>query len=269
MDPVDLTALAAVFGVLVGLAQATTGAGGGILAMPLLIVGLQLSVVQATPIALLGVGLSAGLGATLALRQGRLRYRAAGLIGLAGVLVAPLGTWLAHRLPATPLTLLFAAVLAYVAIRTFREAGKPLDEGSDPEKLPCVLDADRGRFQWTAPCARALIATGGLSGLLSGTFGVGGGFVIVPALARYTNLAQASVVGTSLGVIALVSAGSVGVAAASGLVLWPLALPFTLGSAAGMLLGGRLAGRLPAARLKQAFGVISLLAAAVMVVRVL
>jgi len=104
-------------------------------------------------------------------------------------------------------------------------------------------------------------------GFLSGSLGVGGGFVIVPALARYTNLRLQSVVGTSLGIIALVSAGSVTVATASGLMLWSVATPFAVGSSVGMLLGGTLAGRLPPSRLKQAFGIMSLLAAGVMVMR--
>lgn len=266
---IEPTLLPAVLGVLVGLALALTGAGGGILAMPLLILGLHLSVVQAAPIALLAVGLSAALGAFMAFRERRLRYRAAALIGVVGVIIAPLGTWTAHQIPVAPLTLIFAAVLSYVALRMLREASATKSVIPDSQKLPCVLNPDEGRLFWTARCARSLMLTGGLSGFLSGALGVGGGFVIVPALARYTNLDQTSVVGTSLGVIALVSAGSVGVASASGLVQWTTAIPFALGSFIGMLLGSRLAGRLPPARLKQAFGGISLAAAAMLAARVL
>lgn len=264
MDSLLLTPL---LGALIGLALALTGAGGGILAMPLLILVLHLSVVQAAPVALLAVGLSAALGAWMAFREGRLRYRAAALIGVTGVLASPLGSWLANRVPAKPLTIIFAVVLAYVAMRMIRESQGGGDAVADDEKLPCVLDPARGRLSWTAPCARALMFTGGLSGMLSGALGVGGGFVIVPALARFTNLGQTSVVGTSLGVIALVSAGSVAVASVSGSMNWPVALPFALGAACGMAAGSRLSGRLPPARLKQSFGVISLLAALVMMIK--
>lgn len=265
---IEAALLPAALGAVVGLALALTGAGGGILAMPLLILGLHLTVVQAAPVALLAVGLSAALGACMAFRKRRLRYRAAGLMGVVGVVVAPLGTWVAHQVPVAPMTLIFAAVLSYVALRMIRDAAGADSALADSQKLPCVLNLDEGRLFWTARCARALMMTGGLSGFLSGALGVGGGFVIVPALARYTNLDQKSVVGTSLGVIALVSASSVSVAAASGLMPWPVAIPFVLGSLAGMLLGSRLAGRLPPARLRRAFGVISLLAAAVLVFRV-
>jgi len=259
--------LTAGLGALIGLALALTGAGGGILAMPLLILALHLTVVQAAPIALLAVGLSAALGGLIALREKRLRYRAAGLVGIVGVVTAPLGTWAAQQIPVVPLTLIFSLVLTYVALRMIREAASTGLQVPADRKLPCVLNPDEGRLHWTARCTRALMLTGGVSGFLSGSLGVGGGFVIVPALTRYTNLSLQSVVGTSLGIIALVSAGSVTVAAASGLMLWPVAIPFAVGSIVGMLLGSRLAGRVPPRRLKQAFGVMSLLAAAVMVMR--
>ena len=264
MDP---ALLAVGLGALVGAALALTGAGGGILAMPLLLLGLRLTVTQATPIALMAVGLSAALGAALAFRHGRLRYRAAGLIGISGLISAPLGTWVAHQLPVAALTALFALVLAYVALRMIGEGRHPVPAPSAAAKLPCVIDPEEGRLQWTAPCARALMRTGAVSGALSGALGVGGGFVIVPALHRYTDLATASVVATSLGVIALVSASSVAVAAVSGVVLWSVALPFTLGAALGMGLGSQAAGHLPPALLKQGFGALGLLAAAVLVAR--
>lgn len=263
----ETTLLTTGLGALIGLALALTGAGGGILAMPLLILALHLTVVQAAPIALLAVGLSAALGGLIALREKRLRYRAAGLVSIVGVVTAPLGTWAAQQIPVVPLTLIFSLVLTYVALRMIREAASTSLQVPARRKLPCVLNPEEGRLNWTARCARALMLTGGVSGFLSGSLGVGGGFVIVPALARYTNLSLQSVVGTSLGVIALVSAGTVATAAAAGLMLWPVAIPFALGSSVGMLLGSRLAGRLPPSRLKQSFGVMSLLAAGVMVMR--
>ena len=257
----EAQSLALLLGGLIGLALALTGAGGGILAVPLLVFGLGLSVLQAAPVALVAVGLAAALGAGLALREQQLRYRAAGLIGVTGVLAAPVGVWLAHQLPPAPLSLLFAAVLTHVALRMIREARRPADLSRTREQLPCVLNPEQGRLNWTAPCARALMMTGALSGLMSGALGVGGGFVIVPALTRYTNLDQRSIVGTSLGVIALVSAGSVSIAAVSGTLLWPVALPFAAGSGLGILAGRRLAHRISGPQLRQLFGVVSLGAA--------
>ena len=77
--------LSAGLGSVVGLILALTGAGGAIVAVPLLIFGLHLSVQQAAPIALLAVGLSAGLGAVLGLREGKVRYKAAALMAACGI----------------------------------------------------------------------------------------------------------------------------------------------------------------------------------------
>ncbi|HFK3498591.1 TPA: TSUP family transporter, partial [Escherichia coli] len=98
------------------------------------------------PIALLAVGLSAALGALIALRDKRLRYRAAGLVGIVGVITAPLGTWAAHQIPVVPLTLIFSLVLVYVAIRMIREAGSAGPQIPADQKLPCVLNPDEGRL---------------------------------------------------------------------------------------------------------------------------
>ncbi|MDO9331066.1 MAG: sulfite exporter TauE/SafE family protein, partial [Pseudomonas sp.] len=96
MDPLIL---AVALGALIGLVMALTGAGGGVMAIPLLVFGLHLPVQQAAPVGLVAVGLAAVLGAALGLRQDNVRYRAAALIGTAGMLMAPLGVFLAQRLP--------------------------------------------------------------------------------------------------------------------------------------------------------------------------
>lgn len=99
-----------------------------------------------------------------------------------------------------------------------------------------MLNPLQGRLRWTLPCARALAFTGALSGLLSGLLGVGGGFVIIPALNRYTNLRMATIVSTSLAVIALVSAGSVISASLAGVLHWQVGGPFAVGAVLGLLL---------------------------------
>lgn len=244
----------ALLGSLIGLLLALTGAGGGILAVPLLVFGLHLGVAQAAPVGLVAVGLSSGFGAMLGLRAGIVRYRAAGFIGGLGMLLAPLGVAAAQRIPNAPLTLVFAAVLAFTALRTFR---RTLRTAGLPEAtraaLPCVVDAADGRLVWTRPCAQALALTGMLSGLLSGMLGVGGGFVIVPALRRASDIPMQGIVATSLAVIALVSTAGVAASAASGHMLWIDALPFAAGALAGMLGGRRIAHHVSGARLQQSF----------------
>lgn len=255
--------LAIGLGLAVGIIMALTGAGGGILAVPLLVFGLHMSVAEAGPIGLLAVGLAAALGAILGLREGIVRYRAALLIAGAGMLLAPLGLYLARHTDNRWLSMLFAATLLLVATRTWRQATRAagpaptLATGAAHALHPCQRDAASGRFVWTAACARALALSGTVAGLLSGLLGVGGGFVMVPALQRYTNLAMQSVVATSLAVIALVSCTGVIGSALSGAMAWPVALPFAGGALAGMLGGRRLSARLAGPHLQRSFAVVS------------
>lgn len=265
-----LILVATLLGGIVGLLLALTGAGGGILAVPLLVFGLHLGVAQAAPVGLAAVGLSAGLGAALGLRARIVRYRAAAFIGGLGMLVAPAGVAAAQRIPNAPLTLAFAVVLASVAARTFRRTLQAPGQPSAPRAaLPCVVDAADGRLVWTRPCAQALALTGAASGLLSGLLGVGGGFVIVPALSRYTDLPTRSIVATSLAVIALVSIGGVGAAAAHGSLDWAIALPFSVGAMAALLAGRLVAARVAGVRLQQAFALVCALVAALLAARAL
>ncbi|MCF5712698.1 sulfite exporter TauE/SafE family protein [Pseudomonas tremae] len=263
--------LGAGLGAIIGVVLALTGAGGGILAVPLLVFGLGLTIVEAAPVGLLAVGLAAGVGAVLGLRQGIVRYRAAGYIAGIGVLMSPIGLWLAHRLPAAPLALIFSAVLLYACGRMFMRASRELRDGQAApraEILPCVLNPLQGRLRWTMPCLRALTLTGLGSGLLSGLLGVGGGFVIIPALTRYSDLDMKSVVATSLAVIALVSAGSVIIASLSGVMHWAVGAPFALGAVAGLVGGRQISRYLAGPRLQQLFAVCGLVAAVMLVLTV-
>jgi uncharacterized membrane protein YfcA len=257
-------ALVITLGALIGVVMALTGAGGGVLSIPLLVFGLQLPVQQAAPVGLVAVGLAAALGAALGLRQGIVRYRAAALIGAVGMLMAPLGVALAQRLPNRPLLGAFALVLMYTAWRMLRSQAP---SAALPASVLCHASPVDQRLIWTRPCARALAGTGLMAGLLSGLLGVGGGFVIVPALRRYTDLEIRSIQATSLAVIALVSISGVAAATLHGPVLWAVALPFAAGAAMALLAGRQLAKKLDAARLQQAFAWFCLLVALLMLAR--
>jgi uncharacterized membrane protein YfcA len=258
-------------GLVVGVILALTGAGGGILAVPLLVFGVQLSVVQAAPIGLLAVGMAAGLGAIFGLREGIVRYRGALLIAASGMLLSPIGIWLAHRIDNRWLSVLFALILLLVALNSFRRAreGEPKLANRDQKLHPCMHDAVSGRFVWTSACARALVLSGMLAGLLSGLLGVGGGFVVVPALQRYTDLAMQSIVATSLAVIALVSVTGVVTSAAMGGITWAVALPFSAGTLSGMLGGHLISARLAGPHLQIGFAIVSVLVAIGMLAKAL
>lgn len=253
--------LTAALGFLIGIILALTGAGGGILAVPVLVFGAHLSMAEAGPIGLLAVGLAASLGAVLGLKAGTVRYKAALLIAGAGMLCSPLGLWLAHHTPNRPLSAGFAVLLLYVAWRVYQRAGGVAPASDAQRAPPCRLDNNRGKLIWTAPCARALALSGVLAGGLSGLLGVGGGFVMVPALQRYTDLSTQTIVATSLAVIALVSSTGVLASAAAGQLQWAVALPFSAGAIAGMLAGRLVAARLAGPALQKGFALLSALVA--------
>lgn len=254
-----------------GIVLALTGAGGAIIAVPLLIFGLHLAVAEAAPIALLAVCLSATIGASLALLQRKVRYRAAGFIALTGAVASPIGIWLAQKLPNTPLTLLFAMVLMYVAFDMFRQSGSEQTEASGMRSFtaPCLLDSPGGRLIWTWPCVRALALSGLTAGSLSGLLGVGGGFVVVPALKKVTNLEMQAILATSLAVIALIAAIGVTSAAFMSEMNWLIAIPFAGGAIAGMLLGRLFANRFAGPKLQQGFAVLAVFVSVGMVIKVI
>ena len=247
-------------GALVGAVLGLTGAGGGILAIPALMATQGWSLPQAAPVALLAVVAGAALGAYEGWRRGLARYRAAILMAASGVPFTALGARLARQLPASWLDALFVLAMLAVAARTWH-AARPARAAHPSGRALCRLDPATGRLRWNMASAAALAGVGAFTGLLTGLLGVGGGFVIVPALRRLTDLGMHAIVATSLLVIALVGGG--GVAAA----LWhgarPPLLPsagFVLAAMAGMLLGRRLARHLSPAQLLRGF---SLLVAAV------
>lgn len=247
---------AALLGVPIGLALGLVGGGGSILTVPILVGLLGLSPRLATGASLLIVAANAGnalrgyTGQTL-LQRGVARrlvqYRLAGLLVVGGLAGTALGTLLSSRLEARALTLTFVGLMVLVALNMLR--GARAVSGDCPESP--------GR----RPLPRVL-AVGSLVGLTTGFFGVGGGFVIVPAL-LYLGLCMRQAVPTSLLVIVLNSLLALGLRAWAGAEV-PLgyALPMVLGGLAGSALAVRLAPRLGNAGLNRAFALLVLVLAA-------
>jgi uncharacterized membrane protein YfcA len=233
------TIISPVLGILVGILMGLTGAGGGILSVPLLVFFLSLPIAEAAPIALCAVALASSVGAILGLRTKILRYKAAGFMALFGLALTPLGLWLAPQIPNAPLQILFSLILLYVAIRLLSQARNQINGIPEASRKPppCLMNPVIGKLQWTLPCARALMFAGSIAGFLSGLLGVGGGFIIVPALKRYTDLPIKSIVATSLGVLAIVTGGGAIFSAASGSLNVLVAAPFSLAALGGLLIG--------------------------------
>lgn len=166
---------------------------------------------------------------------------------------------MAHRIDNHWLSVLFACTLLLVSFKTYRQARGGARAANQPEHSvhPCMRDTTSGRFIWTSSCTRALALSGTVAGLLSGLLGEGGGFVMVPALQRYTNLAIQSIVATSLAVIALVSVSGVVASAVSGGMNWAVAPPFSAGDLGGMMGGRMVSARLAGPHLQIGFAAVA------------
>jgi uncharacterized membrane protein YfcA len=103
------------------------------------------------------------------------------------------------------------------------------------------------------------MGSGAVAGFLSGLLGVGGGFIIVPALKKVTDLPMQSIVATSLGVLALISITGVTSAAIAGHLNWSIGIPFAAGAVAGMLVGSIIAKQISGPRIQQAFAIFTFL----------
>lgn len=265
-------------GVVVGLVLGLTGAGGSIFAVPLLMAMLSMPITQASTVSLLAVAVAAAVGTGMAWRHSYVRYRAASLMALVGVLIAPIGIRVADGLQASVLKMIFALVLAVVAVRMFRMAMVSKEDsavvrsavsGEGKSSIGKIgrVNTATGRLIWTRPVAVTIALIGATTGFLSGLLGVGGGFVIVPALRATMPLSMHSAVATSLMAIALTSLGTFVSCLLQGrTVPLALALPFVTGAVIGMMLGRRLAPFISGPHLQQGFavmaGIVSLVMAA-------
>lgn len=257
---------AAALGAVVGLALGLTGGGGSIFALPLLIYGLGLAPAPAVTVALVGVAVTASVGAVQAIRHDLVVWQPSLMLIVGGAIGAPLGAVVAHRVAESWLVVGFAALAVGVGISMWRSArnpehaaavrAQPYGAGAGPI---CVLAPD-GQLRFSAPCALVLAAIGLGTGFLSGLFGVGGGFLIVPALVIVTRMGVHRAVATSLLIICVVSAAGAASALLHGNMLWGILTPFALAGGVAMLVARRVARRVAGATLQRAFalGVIAM-----------
>jgi len=239
--------LAAALGLAIGLVVGSVGGGGAILALPVVVYVLGEPVGPAATTSLIVVAIAAAVGVGSLAVRGQICWRLAASFAGPAALGALLGTAAATAVGARLLVLLFVPVMLIASFGTWQRAGW----------RPGAAERDCPR-----PPIGHLLFAGFAVGLLTGFFGVGGGFMIVPVLTLWFGAGFRRAVATSLviitftGVVALAShlvAGSgidVGVTAA-------LAVPTALGA----FIGARLSARLPAAALGRAFaGVVCALA---------
>jgi uncharacterized protein len=246
--------LGAVIGVLLGL----LGGGGSILAVPALIYGVGMPLSAAVPTSLLVVGASSATGVLPRLRTGQVRWRIAAVFGLAGAATAWVGAAVNRLLPPWSVLAGFAVLMVLAAVRMLREQPEP---GGD-----CALPD--GRVNWRS-CLPKATGAGAAVGFLTGLFGVGGGFLIVPALALLLGLPMAHAVGTSLVIIVLNAVAGFTAYLGDTDIDYGLAGAFAGAAIAGSLIAGRFATRVPADRLRRWFAALVLAVAVLVIVQLL
>lgn len=254
------------FGVVVGLALGLTGGGGSIFAVPLLIYGLGVAPKSAVAISLGAVAVTSAFGAVEGWLRGLVELRAALIFAVAGMAAAPLGVFIGGLASQSLIVLLFAGLMLVVAVRMAMKALQEpagagvvragfADDAADDPTTVCHYSTD-GRLRLNAPCGVALVGVGLLVGVLSGFFGVGGGFLIVPALILITEMGIHRAVATSLLVITLIGLSGLGSAVLSGREIdWALTGLFIVGGIGGMFSGRVLARFLAGATLQLVFSV--------------
>ncbi len=250
--------LAVAAGVLIGLSLGALGGGGSILAVPVLVYILDQSASQATTGSLVVVGVTSLIGAVAAHRAGNVLLGRGLVFGLVAIGGAVLGAEASTRVSEDVLLGAFAALMLLVGGLLARRQLRHGREGGPRHAARPTLDDPIITFSPTfaCQCPRALkvLITATVVGALTGFLGVGGGFLVVPALLLALALPMEYAAGTSLVVITITSAAALVVRAGSGAPPdWTSVAVLTATSAAAAVAGARLADRVETNRLQAAF----------------
>ena len=249
LEPIQYL-LGAFSGGLVGFVLGLVGGGGSILAVPLMVylVGVR-SPHVAIGTSALAVAANAALGLATHARLGNVKWRCSIVFAVAGVAGALIGSTLGKAFDGQKLLFLFALVMVVVGILMLRRRGHVGD-----------AEVRLGREN-----AAKLVLYGLGTGLFSGFFGIGGGFLIVPGLVAATGMPMLFAVGSSLVAVTAFGLTTAANYALSGLVDWILALVFIGGGFLGSFVGTRAAKRLSGAgHLTTVFGSLIFVVAAYM-----
>ncbi len=290
-----MLAIAIPAGLLIGLSLGALGGGGSILTVPALVYLLHQPPHAATTGSLLIVGITALAGMTAHLRAGRVRVAQGITFGVLGLAGSYAGTRLSASIKPDLLLALFAVLMLVAAaamLRRRRPVTSSPSQAAQPDPGPGTPQAgvshglaagpaagtptvtldrlayttrpqvktawwQRQRAGASAGQTLKIVTAATAVGLLTGFFGVGGGFVIVPALVLALGFEMPAAIGTSLLVIAINSVAALAARSGSHVHLdWPLLATFTAAALAGTFAGHRIASRIDASRLTAAFTIL-------------
>ncbi len=239
--------LAIPFGFAIGIAVGMLGGGGSVLAVPVLVYLLGQSVPEATTASLVVVTAGAVAGGFGHAREGRVCWRHAWSFTAAAIPGIVAGTLVGGTVGGSVLVATFALIMLAAAAATWRKAARASDHPGPWER------------SGTCPPLRLVrdIPAGALVGFLTGFFGVGGGFLIVPTLAIALAFTMRTAVGTSLAIITATSLIGLAVHLLAGRSLdLPITATMTAACVAGALAGAAVAGHIPQRTLGRGFSLL-------------
>lgn len=235
-------ALALALGVIIGVLLGLLGGGGSILAVPALVYVLGLDIEQAIPISLIVIAVASAAGALPKLRAHHVEWRLAGIFAAAGIPATFVGSAIGRHLPQPAIMIGFAVVMIAAGVWMLLDRA---DTGT-----ACTV-GDSG-VNWRR-CAPRSIPAGFLVGLLTGLFGVGGGFLIIPALVLMLGVEMPIAIGTSLLIIVANSAAGVISHLSGASIDWSITTAFVGTAIAGSLIAGHFGTKIDTGRLQHWF----------------
>ena len=230
--------LATVLCVLVGLSLSILGGGGSVLMVPLFVYSAKVPVNEAIAMSLVIVGLSSAAGTAKYLKQGFVNKRLVLLFVLPGVIASFFGGCAAKFVSADQLLLMFGGMMLLISLILFNKASK---ETSPDGPVIC------------RPNLGLSVAVGSVIGFLTGLLGVGGGFLIVPAIAILMKCSMRTAIGTSLAIIAVNSAAGFAGHQSTTQLNIPLTSIFLTATVGGAFAGTRLSDKLSMYFLQKGF----------------
>ncbi len=265
-------AIAIACGVLIGLCLGALGGGGSILTVPVLVSLLHVGPQSATSASLIIVGITSVIAAVAHARGGHVRWKAAAVFGIIGSVTAFGGSILNRAVDPQILLIAFSALMVVAAVAMLRRTRKctapePDDRSTSDAKAvgdvtqSGVALATATKPRVTTAQAGKLVAAALVVGFLTGFLGVGGGFLIVPALVLALGYSMPVAVGTSLVIIAITSAGAFAERLGTASIPWQIVVPFTLAAVAGSFAGTAVSDRISGNALTRSFAVLLLVIA--------
>ena len=259
--------LAVLAGALIGLSLGALGGGGSVLAVPVLVYALGQSPAQATTGSLVVVGVTSLVGAVAARRAGNVLLARGLAFGLVAVGGAVAGARASAAVPEPVLLAAFAVLMlgigVLMAVRQWRGRRTLAAQPQQGARFDDPIITFSPTFACQCPRALKVLVTATAVGLLTGFLGVGGGFLVVPALLMALSLPVEYAAGTSLVVITVTSTVALLARAGTGIAPdWGPVVALTAAAALAAAVGARIADRVDARRLSAAFTALVLAVAA-------